>query len=406
MSVQSFQYRSEPTVRTIEITQNQSDDRIPGEVSYTTTEESNMSRIPNKERYLYRYGIKNIQLKNSIYNQKGIFVTKPIDVEGNIIEVSLETFEEHPLFDELEGIATDRFTSVEYYVSLVENPALNDWIPILPEGTKAVKNERLFFKGSQAELLFSANIAEDKQTNVYKNGLKLSKDDWYFTNHGSNIQLVGSYENDSIYTIDYVPDKSFEDPCVIKVNEQPGKRIRITETFENGTDYNNTIKLSKYPYIDYELINKDSSFDANKGDYRPIEVFLKNGSIAISETETRSEFYPEYYSETGEYCTKNVTNYKENKDVSLKKYNLSENNRYTRFEYKQEKNKLIFTESFNRSDIYNNHMRHHGNAEVNVAYDYLVTHLRLKIILRKNCGDELVMTPLVDKCMLKFKVMK
>lgn len=404
MSVQSFQYRAEPTVQTIQIKSYTPEERVPGETPVTTSKESNATQTTNQEKYLYRYGIKNIQLKNSIYNQKGIFVTKPIDVEGNIVEISLETFEEHPLFDELGGKATDRFTSIEYYISLNENPTINDWIPILPEGAKVVKSERLFFKGSQANLLFQASVSDDEQTNVYKDGLKLSKDDWYFIDHGASIQLMNSYDNNSIYTMDYVPDKTLEDPCIIKASDHTSKRIRINDVFKKGTDYNNTIKLSKYPYIDYEQINQDNSFDPNTGTYRPIEVFLKNGNIKINETETRSEFYPEIYSETGEYCTKNVTNYKENKDVLLKRYDLSKDNLYTCFEYKQEKDKLIFTESFNRSEL-NNDM-YHGNAEIEVSYDYLVTNLRLKIILRKNSGDELVATPLVNKCMLKFKVMK
>ncbi|TKJ02294.1 hypothetical protein FC702_18720, partial [Bacillus cereus] len=72
----------------------------------------------------------------------------------------------------------------------------------------------------------------------------------------------------------------------------------------------------------------------------------------------------------------------------------------------QEKNKLIFTESFNRSDLYYNEATNHGNATVVVHYDYLVTNFRLKVILRKNVGDELVVTPMVDSYQLKFKVMK
>lgn len=406
MTVQAFQYRDKPTVKSVEVMNVVSDERVPGPIPETSNTSMNITRTSNQEKYMYQYGIKNIELKKSFYNQAGVMVTKPIEVEGNIIEVSLESIEEHPLFDELKGMATDRFTSVEYYISLHENPSLSDWIPILPTGKEYVKSERLFFKGSHAELLFHARIDQDEETQVYKNGLKLSKDDWYFTNRGASIQLAIPYENDSIYTIDYVPNIQFADPYVVKVNEQVSKRVRMIENFPNGTDYNNTIKLSKYPFIDYKEINRTTDNDPNQSAYKPIEVFLKKGTIAIGDNQYKKEFFPEHYTNDGMYCTKNRTDYQNKKDVFLKRYDLSEDELYTCFEYKQEKDKLIFTESFNRTELYDNQVRHHGNAEVEVRYDYLVTNFRLKIILRKNCGDELIVTPSVNKCMLNFKVMK
>lgn len=378
----------------------------PGPLPGISQSTSIDSRTNSSTNYIYQYGIKNIAVSNSTYEPSGVFVTKPIEVKGNIVEVSLSSVEDHPSFDELDGMATNRVTSIEYYVSLEENPSANDWMPILPEEVKKVTCEKLFFKGSSADLRFHADISDIENTKVYRDNIVMSRDDWYFTNRGSSIQLTKTPSQGVMYTIDYVPDTNIKNPWTIEVGDTYSKQVRVTETFPNGTDYNNSITLSNYPYIDYDAINEVASFDPNTNDYRPIDVFLKNASIAAGNGQTKTEIFPMAYSDTEEYVTKNRTDYKASKDVSLNKYSIVPGEEYKVFEYKQEKNKLIFTESFNRADLYHNEATNHGNASIEVHYDYLVTNFRLKIILRKNTGDNLVVTPMVNSYQLKFKVMK
>lgn len=406
MSVDSFSYASKPINQTAKNKTETATTTVPGPLPSIVDQSSLSKRTNSSTKYVYQYGIKNIGLTHSLYQQAGVFVTKPIEVEGNIVEVSLSTYEDHPLFNELDGMATDRVTSIEYYVALEENPSTNDWLPILPEGTENVKCEKLFFRGSSAKLRFTADINEIKNTTVYKNHMAMDKEDWYFTERGASIQLAVPYDQSSIYTIDYVPDAALLDPWTISVGDKASKKIRMVEEFPNGTDSNNTIKLSKYPYVDYQKINENDTYDPNTDAYRPIDVFLTEGTIASGNGQTHKEFYPMSYSSRTEFTTKNCTDYKNSKDPSLNKYSIDPSSTYKVFEYKQEKNKLIFTESFNRSDFYYNEATNHGNATIVVHYDYLVTNFRLKIILRKNTGDDLIVTPMVDSYQLKFKVMK
>lgn len=406
MSVQEFQYAEKPKATASASQTSNSTQTTPGPLPALVAGASTGDRTNSSTEYLYQYGIKNIGLSHSLYRQAGVFVTKPIEVEGNIVEVSLSAFENHPLFNELDGMATDRVTSIEYYVSLEENPSSNDWVPILPEGTIEVKCEKLFFQGSSATLRFHADIHELENTNVYKNNILMSKDDWYFTERGAAIQLSVPYEQSSIYTIDYVPDASLFNPWTITVGDRFSKKVRKIESFPNGTDSNNTIKLSKYPFVDYGWINSQDAYDPNTDSYRPIDVFLKDGTIAAGNGQTQKEFYPAAYTESTEFITKNRTDYKNSKDTFLNKYSIVPESSYKVMEYKQEKNKLVFTESFNRSNSYYNEATNHGNATIVVHYDYLVTNFRLKIIMRKNTGDDLVVTPMVDSYQLKFKVMK
>ncbi|TNP18954.1 hypothetical protein FHY73_14690 [Bacillus tropicus] len=403
--VNSFESASKPKTTLVQ-SQSVASSTTPGPLPPIVEGVGSSNRTNSSTEYVYQYGVKNLQLNHSLYEQAGIFVTKPIEVEGNIVEVSLSTFEDHPLFNELDGMATDRVTSIEYYISLEENPSLNDWVSILPEGTKNVKCEKLFFRGSSAVLRFHADISDEDNTKVYRNNILMNRSDWYFTERGAAIQLAVPHDSSSIYTIDYVPNASLFDPWTVKVGDRFSKRVRKVESFPNGTDSNNTIKLSKYPFVDYKQVNNGEGYDPNTSDYRPIDVFLTNGSIVVGGGKTQQEFFPISYSSKNQFTTKNRTDYKTSKDVSLNKYSIVPDSVYNTFEYKQEKNKLIFTESFNRSDLYYNEATNHGNATVVVHYDYLVTNFRLKVILRKNVGDELVVTPMVDSYQLKFKVMK
>lgn len=95
--------------------------------------------------YEYSLGLKNIKAEHVTYPEAEIYVTKPMHVYGNVMEVELDANEEHPVFDTLAGTAIDRQTSVEYYVSYKQKPSQSDWLPLLPRDQKTVSGEKLFF---------------------------------------------------------------------------------------------------------------------------------------------------------------------------------------------------------------------------------------------------------------------
>jgi hypothetical protein len=348
----------------------------------------------------YQYGIKQISLGNTSYQNNGIFVTKPIEIEGNVMSLSLRSHEEHPLFDGLGGSATDRFTSVEYYVSYKENPTLQDWLPILPEDMTEIKCERLFVKQNTADLRFIADLSQP--ISVYRNGIKLEESEYYFLAQGRQLQLKGTYDPFAIYTINYTPSKENQDPWNIHIDTALSKRIRQIDTFASGTDRNNTITLSRYPYIDFEKVQAAESFDPNEGEYRPFDVYLKDASIALGNGTNAELVLPKYFAQE-EPFTVNRTDYKTRKEPILSPYSLPKN--IKQFEYKQYQNKIVFTEPFNRSNLYYNEANAHGNATIEVQYEYLVTSFRLKIIMRCNHQYN-VGTPLLNDYSLQFRIMK
>lgn len=353
-------------------------------------------------KYEYIYGIKDLQIRGNEYMDKSIYVSKPLDVDGNVMQVSLEAVEDHPVFDTVTGEASTRQTSVEYYISYVDNPSSEDWHPILPEGQKRILGQLLMFETARtASLRFPALTYEE--ATMYKDGIKFTE--WSYTAGGTMIQLLTNHVPGSRYTIDYVPNAEIVNPWIIDIHEQGLKIAKHIETFPNGTNHNKTLNLSKYPYVDYEKVNLDGDFDPNTG-YKPIQVRLKNANIAGPDRTTIKQVDPYSGDVSQKVYTKNITDYETKEWKVPKAYSLTKDDLHTAFEYWHEGSKLYFSETFNRAEILTNQEYNHGNAEVEVEYEYLISNFRVKIILRRNGLSSNSVSPMVHEYSLKFKVMK
>jgi hypothetical protein len=361
-------------------------------------------------KFEYLYGIKHLEIKHMQYENKSVYVSKPINVAGNVMSVALNAVEEHPLFDELSGKAADRQTSVEYYIAPTgtnPSPTLDDWFPILPEDVRTVKSELLMFGTARtAELRFPALIGSKEKPFVYRNGLKMEDDEWSFADGGYKVQLLVDKDATAIYTIDYTPNSEFYNPWSIDVNQRGAKPVKQVDTFELGTNHNKTVVLKKYPYINYETVNTTDGYEPNLGSYVPVKVTLKDAGIIGPNKTTYKQVLPYDGSANQLAFTKNMTNYKTGNHPELNKYSILSDSAYNGFEYYQEGDKLFFTETFNKADIYTNAEDSHGNATIQVEYEYLSSDFRMKIILRRNSTDENTLTPIVHEYALKFKVMK
>ena len=402
-SVGDFTFAASPTKKEVLVPQPPAPPG-PQPTAITTKSQTSVTK------YEYLYGIKHLEISHLQYQNKSVYVSKPINVAGNVMQVSLYSVEEHPLFDELTGNAADRQTSIEYYIAPVggnPSPTLDDWYPILPEDVKTVKSELLMFGTARtAELRFPALIGSTVRPAVYKNGLKMDEDSWSFVDGGLGMQLLVEKDPTAIYTIDYTPNAEFYNPWLIDVNQRGATPIRYTQTFTEGTNHNKTIVLEKYPYVNYEVVNTSTNYDPNTSSYKPIQVTLKDAGIIGPSRTTYKEVTP-YTGQAGQRAfTKNITDYKRGIPKELKAYSIDSDNAYNGFEYYQEGDKLYFSETFNKADIYANEQESHGNATIVVDYEYLSSDFRMKIILRRNSTDENTLTPIVHEYALKFKVMK
>lgn len=351
----------------------------------------------------YIQGIRNISFLHKQYEEDSIIVSKPFEIDGNVMEVSLDAAESHPLFDEVGGKSTNRQTSVEYYISYVPMPTMNDWHAILPEGQKIVQSERLLFDGKRTtQLRFPVNMSATFRPVVYKNGLVIENRFWTIVGK-QTLQLQDTIDPYGVYTISYTPDGDVWNLDIAQKKLIVRKQI---DTFPDGTNHNKTVVLSKYPYVEYDKIRSESGYNPNTSTYRPIEVSIKQGQVAIQDGKTIKEVLPLYDESKQNAYTYNRTNYLTSEWPKLKPYSLVKGEQYKGFEYYQEGNKVILSETFHKSTIYDEDSTSHGNGAVQIAYDYLVATFRVKIILRRNTLDDVTVSPNVLNYTLKMKTMK
>jgi len=321
----------------------------------------------NSHLYKYTYGVKDIQVRYKEFDRASVFVSKPYQIDGNIVEVNLIANDKNHLTQRTNNATSPFDTVIEYYITFKEHPRYDEWIPILPEGQERV-NEFLFTNGTKrAKLRFACD--RNKEIIVYKNGVKISEDHWSYCSDNS-IVIDRYFDKYAIYTVSYYPDQLVSDPWNIELKPEDREIVPYIspdgsegEVFRNGTDRNGTITLTKTPYIDYGRINNDDP------SYHPIEVVLENGKIAGPNRTVYS-----LITKDTTPATRNITDYKTLSAVTLKPYDHTLVNNamlHPYFEYVQEGRKLYFTETFNNSNIVSNMPTNHGDAWIRVKYSYL-----------------------------------
>lgn len=346
----------------------------------------------------YMMGIKEIAVQYDNYQETQALVTQPMEVIGNVREIELSTKENHPVFDLVGQVTSQRRTAIEYYISFTDNPSPVDWVPILPKEEKQVWCERLFLVSGQAQLRFPAKM---ETLVVYKNGIIL-KPEHYLVIESRKL-AIKQVDFSAIYTVDYLPDTKIHDPWKIQLEDYKQKVQRQVETFP-GTAYNKTLTLSHYPYVDYEKIHQTEDYNPNTSDYQPIQVSLKNASLRGKNNTRLQSVFP--YKVGQETFTYNKTLYKDKSWSELQPYSLDKEQTYQGFDYYHWKNKLVFTETFNASQLAVNRKETSGVADIEVAYDFLVSSFRLKAIFRRNSPTDVAVTPELLNYTLLFKTEK
>ena len=347
--------------------------------------------------YIYSLGIKDIQAKSIQYGDKQAYVTKPLSIPGNVMEIELEAKESHPLFDELSNQASSRQTSVEYYLSYKAKPAPSDWIPILPKDNKTVIGERLLpEENGECQLRFLSNMSS---VVCYANGLKMAPGTFIVLSE--NKVLLDPYHPGTIYTVDYTPDSYRQNPWTFNLSDYKKDVSKIVDVFPDGTAYNKTVTLSHSPFLDLSQMQEDN-YNPNTSNYKPVQVYIKDATIQGDKRTVVKEIQPYRVDNTLLPFTYNKTLYLDKSWSDLTPYSLESETLYRGFDYYQWKDKLTFTEHFNVKPLAENLPYTHGNGTIEVHYETLMTDFRLKIILRRNTGNERTVTPEVEQYSLQF----
>ena len=256
-------------------------------------EELSSERLIQVKKYEYIVGLREVEIGYSVYAPYGHFATEKFEPKSTITQVQLEVDERHPEF------ATDwesdyRKTSTEWSIDLGEGRV----VPIHPRNVLGdnqqdpfVKDELVKFDSTRGTAATRLGCKMTSVTALKKDGQIIPETEYVATRvTGSvpyiSINMTGSqwYDPNSIYTVDYFVDSTSY--LVDVLSNYPSRELAAPEIY-TGTDVNNSITVSKYPYIDYTVMNLKNIFaPTNKGTwtYVPPQNNVFSGQLKIKPT--------------------------------------------------------------------------------------------------------------------------
>lgn len=330
--------------------------------------------------YLYSFIIDNIAVGTAAQQGKAVFVSKPLEADGDVGEIRIKVSDENYFIPnkELEkNRDSNQLTSVEYSVSNISSPKEEtDWTPIMPMGNNAVLAERLFVDAA-GKSFTRFPMSFDGDIQIYKNGFKLQdllKDlkitDFLIRVDGKryydSIRLpLGSFASTDIFTVDYVPAGDFS---VIDFSSSFDTKPLMASFDANGAGegFSGTtgtleVELDNYPYVNYDEVST-STYSATLGltPYNPIVVKFDDGELAY-----------------------NLTNYTGEEQTTLD----SESDSY---QYLHSGNVIRFNKAVSKP--------------FKVYYKFLPSNIRFRAVLR--CNNPVFVSPKVDYVQIKAKTRK
>jgi hypothetical protein len=379
-------------------------------------------RLVNKFEYVY--GAYEIDVNGKTYSPSGVYVSREIPTVGNIRQIALNTDEKHTYvaFNDsggLEVCSPDRegsfqATSAEWYISPVENPSLDDWIPILPSeytdsnGLLYVPCELLLPNVlPSGDIVCKTRFPYYIPTDLLPDGatvpvIRCNGEiiefgiDYLFSDNDTIVML--NYEPNSVYSISYYVNVSFGDYVNISLDDPPATIRAINkkaykETFK-GVDSQRRVKLSRSPYIDYasinlieasgEKYNPNLSYDSPET-YQPIKVAIRRGTKIFTYATTNDKIDGEWDDDV-KGRTYNRTDYITKKNELLTKYDADDHPTY---DYRQNDRYITFADMWDKE------------TEISVEYLSTVNNVRVKCILRRIYGDGSI-TPIINEYLLKL----
>ena len=332
--------------------------------------------------YQYNFSIKSIQfcktifssLQEADYNNKAIFISKKIPVNGKILALKAKVN-----VDKNSNIINNNLkdlknpNSYELSFSLKENPTQeNDWIPIIPYDAEKISSEVLFVNkiSRTASLRFHPKSISLR---VYENGILLSPNNYsvnvsnssiFIPNFNENNIYVSEYDfDDSNYSQNYIDVASlYSDTPVSTVSSGVSQGQYFVKT-----DSNNSVTIDQLPYIDYDQYASASYTSGmgtinslNNNSYSPIKVRLSDGSYAVNLT----NYVNGNFEKTAFYETSEILFYQNGKNIIFNKQILQ---------------------------------------PFNVIYNYINNKIRFKLIVRNNYNN-LFSPGSVDNVIVKMKL--
>lgn len=275
-----------------------SSDELNNIVSYFGSQEVNQqpgSPTVNITKYEYLLGLREVEIGYQIYYPTSYYESEKFSTQATVSEIQIEVDERHTSF--VTPWEDDyRKTSTEWDVDIGNGRK----IPIHPrnivdgiDGIPAVKDERINFDLISNKAYTRMGAYYSTPYRVKKNGELLTPDQYQVSRITGSIPrleliLTGtSFDSTSIYTIDYAVDPSSYSIDVL--TSFSSEQVPSPEKF-TSVGSNNEIVLTKFPFINYEIINSTGIFSKNSTvsswTFIPPEDNISTGQILIYPTIT------------------------------------------------------------------------------------------------------------------------
>lgn len=247
----------------------------------------------NINKYEYLLGIREVEINYQTYYPTSYYESDKFLPQATVSEIQIEVDERHTTIN-TEWQSGYQKTSTEWELDI----GAGRRIPIHPrnikeevDGIPSVKDERINFD-------LSSNKAYTRLGGYYSSPYRLKKNGGLISPENYEcIRVTGSiprmeitldpswFDVNSIYTIDYAVDpSSYSIDILDKFNSQA---LSSPEVFtEVGSD--SDIELSKYPFINYEVINLTGFFQKEEGisewKFIPPQSNIFSGQLRIAPT--------------------------------------------------------------------------------------------------------------------------
>lgn len=250
---------------------------------------SSKEEIVEIRKFEYLLGIREVEIEHNLYAPESYYYSDKFDTQATVSEIQLEVEEDH-IDTETSWETNYHKTSVEWNIDIGNGRI----IPIHPrnivseDDVPAVKDEYIKFDG------VSGN-AHTRLGGLYSNIYALKKDghlipeDNYTVIRETGviprlrISLTGSswYDIASTYTVDYAVDPaSYRLQIIDRYNSE--KLVTPDSFTQNGSD--NEVNLSKFPFINYEVVNLTGYFSnngSNNWTFQPPQENVTSGQLYI-----------------------------------------------------------------------------------------------------------------------------
>jgi hypothetical protein len=230
-------------------------------------------------------GVRELEAGLEIYSPIGYFSTESIEPPATLSSVAIEVDENHVLFPT--SVQSDyRKTSVEWSIDIGEGRV----VPIHPKNLGDLEpqalDERIYIDPDTRSGNSRLRSRYGLPSRLKRNG-SLVPETGYTSERSPEGTLAISvdpewYDERSVFTLDYsVSSSSYE---VDILDTFDSRRVSSPERFSQ-TDSDNSIRLDKFPFVDYTVINMNVRFvkDAEESiwTYEPPEPDVKSGQISF-----------------------------------------------------------------------------------------------------------------------------